>query len=53
MEKIKDTTLILMAIAFVGYMMIGNIYLRVAHPDYTETQLFLTIVTGGHYDASK
>jgi len=53
MEKIKDALVTLVAIAFVGYIMIGNIYLRVTHPEYTETQLFLTIVTYGYYDIDK
>ena len=53
MKKILDNSLFVLVIGLVGYLFVGNIYFRVIHPEYTETQLFLKVMTFGGYEPIK
>jgi len=53
MKKILDNLLSALTIGLVSYWLIGNFYFRVTHPDYTETQLFLKVITFGGYETIK
>jgi len=53
MKKILDNSLVVLVMGLVGYLFISNIYFRVTHPEYTETQLFLKVMTFGGYEPIK
>ena len=50
MEKILGSLLVMGFLVVLAYIVIGGLYFRFSDPTYTETEIFLELITLGGYE---